>query len=675
MGKKQILTRAGAVALYSGVVAALKNKSTAELQDNIQLGAMKTSLADTTGMDAESISFDIGAVKDLESRIPADVKVIGNLDKNFDYKVTGMDVESFDALNTTNLDEIKLAAINVVAANYTSQDDGIISLFSRESIDSKSIGKEIKAIAPNVTINSSNINGQSIGGEKVSLISNLDNSSIFGASKIKYIPILRSTGDYKTSDFLDVDLTDTISYNGEEVETAPILVGKTVSLRRLCSSTAYLTTYKDQINPSITLAPDGGLKTVTLKLNGGAGLYNLITLPVAGEKSAKYSPITNAKEKDINLTFTTTQRLNLATLVSSGLLSYTSKAATYVLANGAGELLEIDVRFTVTAKANTDKLSFVSTGGAVELVAVYNNGVAMAEAETRYAEIKAIIEGGSVRSLEMNHFLSNTNNLDNGMIIDIDAEKYIIPAIYRQPATITKSILGDVPAEDIPGYISSAKIALNSAKAVEALTMIDDFIESTIGKRDPNTGVLLNYEANGVGGNFIKSLVLSFPIDATNVTNRRSFEKKEDIARYVYDAIVNRAIKAFADSNLDKATAAILPGDEVVLALTANSTITSYLKSAIAMDESKGEYPFKIEVNMSQKLGNRLLGTFKIGTGINELSPLILLEANDHVYKGTQTTANGTIDVTKVIPRRGMDINTPIIFDATVTGIVAAFDN
>ena len=675
MGKKQILTRAGAVALYSGVVAALKNKSTAELQDDIQLGAMKSGLAGSTGMDAESISFDIGAVKDLESKIPADMKVIGNLDKNFDYKLSANDIESFDALNTTNLDEIKLAAINVVAANYTSQEDGIISLFSTENIDSKSIGKEIRAIAPNITINSSNINGQSIGGEKVSLISNLDNSSIFGAAKIKYLPIVRSTGDYKTSNFLDADLVDTITYNGEEVETAPILVGKTVSLRRLCSSTSYLTTYKDQLNPSITLAPDGGLKTVTLKLNGAAGLYNLVTLPVAGEKSAKYSPITNAKEKDINLTFTTTQRLSLATLVSSGLLSYTSTPATYILANGNGELLEIDVRFTVTAKANTDTLSFVSTGGAVELVAVYNNGVAMAAVEARYIEIKEIIEGGSVRSIDMNHYLSNTNNLDNGMIIDVDAVKYIIPAIYRQPATINKSILGDVPAEDIPGYISSAKIALNSAKAVEALTLIDDYIDSTVGKRDPNTGVLINYESNGIGSDFIKALVLSFTVDATTKTNEKSSEKKGDIARHIYDGIVNRAIKAFADSNLDKATAAILPGEKIVLALATNSVIASYLKTAIAMDESKGEYPFTVEVYTSMKLGNRVLGTFKIGTGINELSPLILLEANDHVYKGTQTTANGVIDVTKVIPRRGMDINTAIIFDATVSGIVAAFDN
>lgn len=674
MGKK-VLTRTGAVALFKGVEAALKNKSSAELSDNIQLGAMRTELASTSGMDAESISFDIGAVRDLENRIPADMKVIGNLDKNFDYKINGNDIESFDAINTTNLDEIRLAAVNVIAANYTSQEDGIINLFSTESIDAKSIGKEIRAIAPNITINSSNINGQSIGGEKVSLISNLDNSSIFGAAKIKYLPILRETGDYKTSDFLDADLANTINYNGEEVETAPILVGKTVSLRRLCSSTTYLTTYKDQINPSITLAPDGGLKTVTLKLNGAAGLYNLITLPVAGEKSAKYSPITNAKEKDINLTFTTTQRLNVATLVSSGLLSFTSTAGSYILANGAGELLEIDVKFTVTAKANTDTMSFVSTGTSIELVSVYNNGVAMDSAETRYLQIKAIIDGGSVRALDMNHFLSNTNNLDNGMIIDIDAEKYIIPAIYRQPATINKSILGEIPAEDIPGYISSAKIALNSAKAVEALTLIDDFIESTVGKRDVNSGVLVNYESNGVGSNFIKSLVLAFTIDATTKTNEKSSEKKGDIARHIYDGIVNRAVKAFADSNLDKATAAILPGEKIVLALATNSIIASYLKTAIAMDESKGDYPFTVEVFTSMKLGNRVLGTFKIGTGVNELSPLILVEANDHVYKGTQTTANGTIDVTKVIPRRGMDLNTPIIFDAVVTGIVDAFDN
>ena len=75
MGKK-VLTRAGAVALFKGVEAALKNKSSAELSDNIQLGAMRTELASSSGMDAESISFDIGAVRDLENRIPADMKVI-----------------------------------------------------------------------------------------------------------------------------------------------------------------------------------------------------------------------------------------------------------------------------------------------------------------------------------------------------------------------------------------------------------------------------------------------------------------------------------------------------------------------------------------------------------------------------------------------------------------------
>lgn len=673
--KKSVLTRAGAVALFVGVEAALKNKSAAELQTGADINAMKTELGKASNMDAESISLDIGGVKDLVANIPTDVKIIGDITKNFDYKMDKNDIESFDSLNTSDNDVIRLAAVNVIAANYTSAEDGILSLFSRETIDSKSTGKEIKSISPNITINASNINGQAIGGEKVSLIANLDNASIFGASKIKYLPVVRETGDYKTAEFLDLDLTDTITYNGEEVETAPILVGKSVSLRRLCSSSSYLTTYKDQLNPSITLAPDGGLKTVNLKLNGNAGLYNLISLPVSGESSARYSQITNAKEKDINLTYTTTQRLNLATLVSSGLLSFTSTVGSYVLANESGELLDVDVRFTVTAKANTDKLSLVTTGTSLELVAVYNNGVLMDSVEARYLAIKAIIEGGSVKSVEMNHFLSNTNNLDNGMIIDVEAEKYMIPAIYRQPATIRKSILGDIPAEDIPGYISSAKIALNSAKAVEALTLIDDFIESTTGKADPVTGVLSNFDSNGIGKNFIKSLVLTFNIDATTKTNEKSSEKKADIARHIYDGIVNRAIKAFADSNLDKGTAAILPGEKIVLALATNSVIASYLKTAIAMDETKGDYPFTVEVETSMKLGNRVLGTFKIGTGINELSPLLLVEANDHVYKGVQTTGNGVEDVTKVIPRRGMDLNTPIIFNGTVTGIVAAFDN
>lgn len=670
---KKGLTRAGAVAMLTATQAALKGRNAAELKDEITVGAIKGEIAKSSGMDAESITLNIGTVRDIESNIPDKFKVIGSLDSSVSFDPKGKDIESFDAINTTDNDEIKLAAINVVSANYSSKEDGFLDLFTRETIDGKSVGKEIRALAPNITVGATLVNGQSVGGEKVNLIANLDNTSIFGAARIPYMPVLRSTGDYKTVNFLADELAATTTYNGEEVETAPLLVGKTISLRRVCSTTQYLTQYKDQFNPSITLASDGGVKEVVVKLTGAGDLVNEIVFPVAGEKSSKYAPLKNAKEKDMTLSFTSTQRISLATFAS--LVKYTSTADAFVLANGAGEAIEVDVRFTVNAKVNTDSMVFTSSATQLEIVGMYNNTVAMESTSARYIEIATILGNGAVYAINMAHFLSNTNNLENGMVIDVEGENFIIPAVYRTPATINKSILGDTPNEDIPGYISAAKIALNSQKVVEAIELVDTFIDSVEGKTDADTGVVLNYISTGVGSNYIKPLVKKFNIDATNKSTRRSAEKKDDISSHIYDAIINRGIKAFSDSNIDKAVDAILPNEQIVLQIVAGGNVATYIKNALADDDGKNEYPFKIVVSTSIKTGNKVYATFKIGENVNELSPMILVESPDHVYKAVQNTGNGSADVTKVIPRRGMELNAPVILVATVTGIIDAFNN
>ncbi len=669
---KKGLTRASAIALLSNVESALKKRSSAELSNSETQKVIKGELAKSVGMDVEEFSLNIGSIKDIDKQIPDKAKVIGNLESNYDFKPAGSDVESFDAINTTHNEEVRLAAINIVSANYTNKEDGFLSLFTRETIDAKTVGKEIKAFAPNITVGSEMVNGQSIGGEKVSLISNLDNSSIFGSARIPYTPVLRTTGDYATASFLDEDLAATIVYNGEDLETAPLLVGKTIPLRRVCSTTNYLTVYKDQFNPAITLAPDGGVKAVVLKLTGDAGLINELVLPVSGEKSSKYGPKKNAKEKDLTLSFTTTQRIAFSKLPE--LVKYTSTADTYVAANAGGELIEVDVQFTFTASVNTDTMIYTSSATSVEVINVLNNGVELAGG-TRRNEIIALFGAGVISAVEMNHYLSNTNNLENGIIIDVEAENFIIPAVYRIPATINKSILGEMPDEDVTGYIAAAKIALNSQKVAEAISMVDEFIDSVEGKTDVNTGIVTNYVSNGVGSNYIKPLVLKFPVNATNSATRRSFEKKDDIARHIYDAFINRAIKAFNDSNLNKAVDALLPNEEVTFVMVAGGNLTSYLTSAAASDEGADKYPFKIEVQNSLKTGNKVYAGFRVGKTINELSPMVLVESPDHVYKAVQTSGNGTAEVTKMIPRRGMELNAPVLLVGEVTGVIDAFDD
>lgn len=653
-------------------MAALKGKNTNELKDDSTQTQIRASIATAAGMDMESFSLNVGCASNYS--IPSESEVIGGASLNVGrLNLDGShDLESFDSINTTDVDQIKLAAINIVNANFQTENDGIIALCSTETIDASSVGKTVRALSPNITVGATNVMGQVIGGDKVSLIANLDKSSIFARNKLSFIPILRTTGEYKTSDALVSELADAVNYNGETVETAPILVGKKVNLRDLCSTSTYLTQFGNGHNAAVTLAADGGLKSVVVKVKGAAS-FDLLKFNVSGEKGAKYVPMLNGdNEKDFTLNFETTQRLKLSTLVSSKVLAYVG--GTQLLDNEAGEDLEVLIRFNVSARVNTDSMIYSTTAGSVELVSVYDKGSLIESTESRYSEIQAIVDTMTVHGIEPEHALSNSNNFDNGLIIDIDANNYIIPVTFRAPVTFRKSLI-KVSEDDIPGYLASSKIANQNTKAVEVLNTITDFIDSVSTKLDPTTGVINDFNGTGVGAKFVKAAVAKMSIDATKKATMKSSETAEDIARYVFDQILNRAIKLFADTNLDKATRAILPSDAVELVIVTGATNASYLTKGLELDSAKDKYPFKITIETSTKMTNRFIGTFKVGKGINELTTIALVERPDYIYEGEEKGINGGAKVTKIVPSRGLEINSAIFIDGTIDGILDAYKN
>lgn len=653
--------------------AVLKGKNQNELKETNTQNTIKAAITAAAGMDMESFSLNIGCGSDFA--IPSDAEVIGgaSLTAGTLNLAGSKDLESFDSINTSDVDQIRLAAINVVNANYQTENDGIVELCATETIDANSVGKVVRALSPNITVGATNVMGQVIGGDKVSLISNLDKSAIFARNKLVFMPIVRTTGEYKTSDALVSEIAETVNYNGETVDTAPVLVGKKVNLRDLCSTSTYLTQFGNGLNSAVTLASDGGLKSVVLKVKGAAAAYDLLKLNVSGEKGAKYVPMLNGdNEKDFTLTFETTQRLKLSTLASSKVLAYTS--ASQILVNEAGENLEVVVRFSVSAKVNTDSMIYSTTASAVELVALYDNGNLIESTETRYAEIKAIVDVMTVHGVDPEHSLSNSNNFDNGLIIDIDASNYIIPVTFRAPVTFRKSLI-KVSNEDIPGYLASSKIAIQNTKAVEVLNFVVDFIDSVATKVDPATGLINDFNGTGVGNKFIKPAIAKLSIDATKKATMKSSETADDIARYTYDQILNRAIKLFADTNLDKASAAILPNEKIELVITTGATNASYIRKGLELDTAKDKYPFTIKVVTSTKMTNRFIGTFKVGTGINELTTIALVERPDYIYEGEEKGINGGQKVTKIVPSRGLEINAAIFMDGTIDGILDAYKN
>ena len=671
---KKPLTNAETAAMLTNLEAGIKNKTKAELGSK----DVRSKIAATAGanvsadkFDAEEFAVDFSVLKKAPNR-DADTKVIGTRDFTpHTFESGALDVESFDSLNTQVNDEVRLAAINIISANALSSEDGIINLCSIATVAPNETGKKLVANAPMVTYGAANKNGVAMGGTKVALISNLDNNEVFASVRLPYKPVLRQSGDYQTARFLQTQVTENINYGGEKVTTAPILVGADVDLRLLCSSTSYLSENGLMLNPGVTLSEDGGLDDVYVTLANETGLKNILKFAVAGEKGTRFSSIGTGDGKDLTLNYKGVTTIKVSEMVASGMVKWSSTADTYVLDNND---LEVTIGYSISMNANTDSLALSASATKLQLVKLTTVGNVELTSGTVFDGIKEIIELSAVTSFYPRTFLSNTNNIDNGLLIDMDIQNFEIPAVCKTPVTIRKSVLGDVSATDVAGILNAAKIANNAVKATEVLDAIDRFIGSNAGKADPITGIIENVKMEGVGGRYVKPAIVAKNITATLKANMRSAEAKEDISSYILDKITAYAIDLYAATNFDKAMSTIAQGEKAVLSIVAGTQIASYLKYAVEKGVAAG-LDFDVEVSKSSRLTKRVLATFKIGKEVYEFSPIILAQSPDFFYKGVETTNNGSQAVTKLIPRRNIVVNSGIFLDFTVEQTVEAFDN
>lgn len=675
--QKASLTKRQTAQFIDGLVANMKGRSNEEFKSVDVKQSIVTAVANQNAFDLESINGDFGTVKSYT--FDSGVKLLGNVGvelKGFAAEHGSVDVESFDTLNSQNLDTIKLAAINIAGNNLKVDEDGIVALFSRESVSGNTTGVRFDSTNPLVTYGATSKNGIAIGGNRVSLIPNLDNKAIFASGRQAFKPVLRSSGDYITSASLVATVNSPIDYNGESVLTSPLKVNVQTNLRTVCSTSQYLADHTDGLNPNVTLAEDGSIRHVYIKMEGldssSDPLTNIFKVSVKGQKNTRFATVGQGNGKDVSLTYKGTARIKANEIVSKGTLVYTSKASEYLLDPTSTD--EIVVEYTLSSSINTDTMKLTSSATKISLVEMYQAGDLLDSLESDYVDMVALLDAANVEGMDLDLFLSNTNNANNGLVIDVEESAFELAAVIKTPITIRKSVLGDVPADKIAGYLAAAKVASNSVKAAELLSMVDDFIEGNKDKLDAD-GFIKDVELDGVGSNYIKPMIIIDTIDAKNRSSRRSGETKEDISKYIYDTITTRALEVFTKSNLDKAIDVLASGEKVTLVLTTGLNVASYIKDAI--DAIKGEgLKFDVEVHSSYQLSSRVLGTFKIGGKVYECSPLILVEGPDFIYKGLETTAgsNGNQDVTKLVPRRGSLVNAPVLFDYTVSGIVEALN-
>lgn len=626
------------------------------------------------GIDAEAmedmIKFDQG-IATKASKADDSVRILGK--KQFapiENLASGIDFESFDRLNTQNNVTLRLAALNTAANNLMTKDDGIVDLFTVAEVSADETGKKIVASNPLVTYGTTNINGVAVGGTKVSLISNLDNKDIFSTGRLPLIPVLRSTGDYPTNTVLQGLVTTPATVGAEAVQTSPILVGKEINLRTVCSNTAQLNEFGALVNPNVTMSEEGHLKSVFLKVEDSTNVINLLKFDVKGENGTRFGTANQGNGKDIQIDYKAGIKIKTSEIITNKQLAYSSTANTLVTElQEAG--LEINIKFTVNVNANTDSMAFSSSATGITVVSVLKDGVALLDTNAIVIGIKALFGAATVDSIYPEAYLSNSNNTDNGIVVDVDEEMYEIPAVIKAPVTFKKSVLGTVAAEQLAGYLVAANIASASMLSAELITLIEECVSINAPKADAD-GFIKGVNLDGIGQNYIKPMIKKVSIDATDRITRRSGETKDDISKSIFDRITAVATKVFTDSGFDKAVDSLATGEQVTLQLVSDRETLSYIKIAIGLTPADS-LSFDVATSVSTKVKNKVYATFKL-KDVYEFTPFILVKAPTFIYRGIELAGNsGNQDTCKYVPRRNAIINVPLLMEFDVSDVVDAF--
>lgn len=643
------------------------NKETviATLAANPQFGAI----------DAESIgnmiSFDIGMSRET-TVVDAENKVLGK-DKYTpiaDSEI-GYDVESFDTLNAQNNISLKLASLNVAANNLLTKDDGIIDLFTVSEVAAGETGKKIIASNPLITINTVNSNGVAIGGSKMSLISNLGSKEVFSAGRLPLKPVLRSSGDYPTAEFLQTLITRPTVVNGEKVNTSPILIGKKVNLRTLCINAGALNEHSALVNPNMTLSEEGHLSEVYLKIKDTNDLVNILQLNVKGEKGTRFASTNQGNGKDVVITYQSTSKIKSNEILANKQLAYASTADTLIPAVAVAGL-EIVLGFTVSVSANTDTMLVTTSSTAVEVISVSKAGALLPKTDAEFKAVADLFEAQNVvDSYYLDIYQSNTNNTDNGIIVDVEETNYEIPAVIKAPVTFRKSVLGEQKPEALAGYLVAANITASSMMTAELMDLIEESIAINGPKADAD-GFIRDVSLDGIGANYIKPMIVRRSINAADRITMKSSEVKDDISKILFDTMIAVATKTFTDSGFDKAVDSLATGETVTLQLVGDRETVSYIQNAIGKTPIES-LPFTVKASVSTKLNNKVLATFKL-PDIYEFSPLIMVKAPNFIYKGIELAGNsGNQDTCKMVPRRNALVNVPLFMEFEISGIVDAF--
>lgn len=575
--------------------------------------------------------------------------------------------ESFDG-QTTNSAVYFSVVYNLLASK---QDEFGEAFFPTIVIDPTSSGASIEARVINLYDEMTrSTSGSADKGKfnKQSIVKAITDPTILSIDKNKVVPVLRT----ENAEVLDGDLSFVNTDKGENITSAPIIMGKEISLLGVSQTDAQLA--KGVMDNTDALDRRIQVENIYFDLSGkdasDADITETFKFNVSMLSFSNFTYSTQDHNKDLSLSFSTDK-----------LILNTDSSKLY---NGAGsEILaglpsnyNIAIKLVMHGNGNTHYGDIALYTSEVRLLEVKDTGGnILEESDVVYAQIKAVIDTLKTRSYTVEAYTTNSNIRQRGQLVGVDIHNQIYTVPVRSGVTILKTIGNSNDTDNDATYLASQITFTGIKMALDAVNTLVNFGETL--RMITLNGTVKDAEILGVARFFVDAYFNHKTIDlAATVDSIRSADRMEDIKGTLVNTIKDEVAKMYVESNYGVAQT-VLNGNvrgKTSVIIGTDARIAQYLTSGDGKVNIGSDYDVTVVSTPNPLISGKMYVAFTDSSSsknekVNPLSFGCMFWSPELSLDVVANRGGSIVRELSTMNRHLHLVNTPILSILTVDGI------
>jgi len=438
---------------------------------------------------------------------------------------------------------------------------------------------------------------------KKNIIRAIADPTILKNEMTRIIPVHRAES---TDKFVDgaIVAPRTISLEGEDIVTAPLAVGKKLSLLGISQTDALLQSgvmdVTDSIEPSIQL------QYVYVQVGTDVLKFDCSNLPLS-----EFVAATQNNYRVMQLNFETSSvLLNKDTINADG----SALDAAGPLASLAANDLIVRLSLNLSGSVNIELGDTQVFGNMVDVFSVQNNaGETVSLSAAPANALVAAFAAAKVVGYELIAYRSNLNRRQRGQLIDTTYYTQVYNIMFRSPISAIHPVTmdGQTDASDLQALVTATRIRTSNA-AVRALMDAANTLREYVDARDY---VGVGPDTLGMGRFFVRPTYFEETVDMNDIVDSvKSHERAADIQAALVNKIRDYAYRMYRDSEYKAAADALAGGVAPVptVIVATDPVLARYLTVTGDLRTLGGEFNVRVVSTLDRRVAGKIFLTFGV---------------------------------------------------------------